>query len=613
MADNNKKIVYTIKVESKSGEINVKNLSKQIKGLDAEINKVRVSTNEYAKTNQNMVDKTGLAGATLVELGRTVSDLPYGFRGIANNLSQLSTLMTTLIMTTGGLKQGFDSLMKAFRGPLGYIVVFQAVIAAIDYFTGSTKKAKEETDKLNDSLQIQIDKFNALAKIEFETAQQRTKRGTVERTRIKKTGEDLRQQVKILSAEFKEFDKMFSKLSDYSDENVNVLVDDFLRLLQIKKAQSDLEKKISDEENYTLGERSSAQRNLNNLILERIDIENKYSDKSIKNNSISLGLKEEEIEINFDLKESELELADARVAAYDAELEKNEFLLKFKKENALERIDLEEEVALKNLDSYYEDIDNTLFYQQEKQKILDYYANLRGEISDREAAKERANFKSRLSEISREINNVNKILFSSFESQRQMEIDQVDARTQTLLANQSLTEKQRIDILKDAEEQKAEIGRQAIKQELKMAQISAGIQATQLALQILADQGALGAKLSLGAGKTLGDLGFPAAIPALIAYAASAAAITAQFVAAKSKAKAAEARLGSFAGSYTGAGGGAGISAPDFNVVGASPESQLAQTVQSQQQKPLRAFVVHKDIKNASELDRNITETSALG
>ena len=194
-----------------------------------------------------------------------------------------------------------------------------------------------------------------------------------------------------------------------------------------------------------------------------------------------------------------------------------------------------------------------------------------------------------------------------------MEIDQVDARTQTLLANQSLTEKQRIDILKDAEEQKAEIGRQAIKQELKMAQISAGIQATQLALQILADQGALGAKLSLGAGKTLGDLGFPAAIPALIAYAASAAAITAQFIAAKSKAKAAEARLGSFAGSYTGAGGGAGITAPDFNVVGASPESQLAQSVQAQQQKPLRAFVVHKDIKNASELDRSITETSALG
>src|SRR5210317_1118367 len=358
MADKTNKLTYVVELNFKNGKVNVQNLKNQLKGLDVEITKFKNSTQQATKEGLNpMIDKTGLAGATLVELGRTVSDLPYGFRGIANNLSQLSTLMTTLIMTTGGLKQGFDSLMKAFRGPLGYIVVFQAVIAAIDYFTGSTKKAKEETDKLNDSLQIQIDKFNALAKIEFETAQQRTKRGTVERTRIKKTGEDLRQQVKILSAEFKEFDKMFSKLSDYSDENVNVLVDDFLRLLQIKKAQSDLEKKISDEENYTLGERSSAQRNLNNLILERIDIENKYSDKSIKNNSISLGLKEEEIEINFDLKESELELADARVAAYDAELEKNEFLLKFKKENALERIDLEEEVALKNLDSYYEDID----------------------------------------------------------------------------------------------------------------------------------------------------------------------------------------------------------------------------------------------------------------
>lgn len=61
-------------------------------------------------------------------------------------------------------------------------------------------------------------------------------------------------------------------------------------------------------------------------------------------------------------------------------------------------------------------------------------------------------------------------------------------------------------------------------------------------------------------------------------------------------------------------GGGAApqIQAPDFNVVGASQTSQLAETVAGQQAKPVRAFVVGKDISTQQELDRNITNTASL-
>ena len=55
------------------------------------------------------------------------------------------------------------------------------------------------------------------------------------------------------------------------------------------------------------------------------------------------------------------------------------------------------------------------------------------------------------------------------------------------------------------------------------------------------------------------------------------------------------------------------VEAPDFNVVGASPESQLAQSVSRQQTQPLRAFVVNKDIKDAEELDRTIDFNRSLG
>jgi CRISPR/Cas system-associated endoribonuclease Cas2 len=54
------------------------------------------------------------------------------------------------------------------------------------------------------------------------------------------------------------------------------------------------------------------------------------------------------------------------------------------------------------------------------------------------------------------------------------------------------------------------------------------------------------------------------------------------------------------------------VEAPDFNVVGASPQSQLAASVAQQQTQPLRAFVVGKDITNQQEFDRNIATTAGL-
>jgi hypothetical protein len=54
------------------------------------------------------------------------------------------------------------------------------------------------------------------------------------------------------------------------------------------------------------------------------------------------------------------------------------------------------------------------------------------------------------------------------------------------------------------------------------------------------------------------------------------------------------------------------VEAPDFNVVGASPESQLAQSVSAQQDKPVRAFVVHKDIRDANDQFNNIITSATF-
>jgi len=52
---------------------------------------------------------------------------------------------------------------------------------------------------------------------------------------------------------------------------------------------------------------------------------------------------------------------------------------------------------------------------------------------------------------------------------------------------------------------------------------------------------------------------------------------------------------------------------PSFNVVGAAPENQLAQTIGEQEEKPIKAFVVSNEVTNAQALERNIVEGASIG
>lgn len=60
-------------------------------------------------------------------------------------------------------------------------------------------------------------------------------------------------------------------------------------------------------------------------------------------------------------------------------------------------------------------------------------------------------------------------------------------------------------------------------------------------------------------------------------------------------------------------GGGATPTAPAFNVVGASPTNQIAQTIANQQQQPIKAYVVSNDVTTAQSLDRNIISSASIG
>jgi hypothetical protein len=79
-------------------------------------------------------------------------------------------------------------------------------------------------------------------------------------------------------------------------------------------------------------------------------------------------------------------------------------------------------------------------------------------------------------------------------------------------------------------------------------------------------------------------------------------------------AKALSAVGGGAAGSAGSVGGGmSGASVPKFNVVGASSTNQLAQTIGSKEQQPIKAYVVANDVTTQQGLDRNIVQSASIG
>jgi hypothetical protein len=155
------------------------NFATQIKATNAEINNLSGGVNGKGGLN-GMSAASGSASAAALELGRVVSDAPYGIRGMANNVSQLASQLffmasqqeiatvatksdtvakttntaSTVAATTAtvGFAGALRMMWTALMGPLGILLALQAVIAAADYFFGGMKKAEDSTKKLNDEL-----------------------------------------------------------------------------------------------------------------------------------------------------------------------------------------------------------------------------------------------------------------------------------------------------------------------------------------------------------------------------------------------------------------------------------------------------------------------------
>ena len=107
----------------------------------------------------------------------------------------------------------------------------------------------------------------------------------------------------------------------------------------------------------------------------------------------------------------------------------------------------------------------------------------------------------------------------------------------------------------------------------------------------------------------------PLNLPFIATALATAASVISAVKAAVGATKDAASKAGAGGGGLSGRLGTPQIStqAPSFNIVGASAENQLAQTIADQTQQPVQAFVVANDVTTAQGLERNIIQESSLG
>lgn len=646
MADKTE-ILYTVRVDTANGKVKIDGITRGFVNADTAARKFGETIDLNSKKLRGNIDKTGLAGATLVELGRTISDSNYGMRAMANNISQLSTLMITLISTTGGAANGFRALWAAFRGPLGLIVVFQAVIAffeklAIDEekATAKTKKLQKGFEGLNNELRGYLSDLNNINSSEEQRSLIIEKIGSksselkniVDQNRdsLKKLTEEIERHIKVktLSLELEELyreayvkdaeqrenirmmnendiDGMLEKLASASwmpewyfgwtekinggTESIRKKFGEFIAGVGFQEKQDrDKRKEAILEEIRQLGglgvdEENESQRKLREVLdkwlLKRVE--------STTTNALEL------LAIR--------ELIDTKELKNAGATEKQLLDLRIFYSNKRRQLMETEYQSIAELPKFVQDeIKNA---KANLEKLVEGGMAVR-QLTDEEFKNgQQILFENRLEAASKYAEQAVGILDASFQRELTIEQNKTNAINNELKArlrneNLSVSEKKKLQNQIAQNDEALRVKQQKIEEKRFKMQKAANIS------QALIETYLAAAKALRNAG------GVPTGLPPM--YATIATGLLQVAAIAQQKFQTSSANM-TGAVTEVDAGQSQGSTAPDFNIVGQSAQSQLAQTVAGQLGKPTKAYIVSKDVTTAQELDRNRINGASLG
>lgn len=261
MADVNKTILFEL--DLKTGKITDETgrVVKSFGELAQQYDKATAAGRRYNKEQKNInklqedqARSAGLAGAAAFELGRTISDLPFGIVAVTNNISQLGTIFAALVSNAGSVKKAFDLLIGQLIGPAGILIAFQALTAALTVFGQKSAKAEKAAKDFTESLLEQRLELLLLRKElnkENLTEEERAEIFERQKLAVKDLGEAVR--LGLISREreleiLQELDGISDKRREIAREDVKNAEENEKILKRITQLEDQRAKKIAAQE-----------------------------------------------------------------------------------------------------------------------------------------------------------------------------------------------------------------------------------------------------------------------------------------------------------------------------------------------------------------------------
>lgn len=594
-------VIFNLQVRTEDGKIKIEGLTRGFVKAETAMKKMKNAVIESNDAIKKTGTISGLASTAVLEFGRTLSDAPYGIQGMANNVTQLVTIVGQLSEKAKETGESMTTAFgKALKGPLGIVVLVQGAILALELYSKRQDDVVSGSSKLAQAV--------ATSAVELKLA----------KSALEDENVSLEQKEAIigrLNEEYPDFNLTLEESGTLSEENAGKIDQEVAALGRLAKArayQSILEEEYAKQAKL-LTDPSLSQASVIDLLTagfknygsavggavtvgQALGKQLVKSEETIK--ALEQAIKDEglvEVLIGTDKKgdikpEKKKKVKKLVVDTYDiASIEAKKAAEKQQK--MMKKLGIDIPSLLMGGEEGKEEFKKGLasLYKETEDVPIDYsgVGTSFNEILETMAP------------AFAEIGN-----FFSAEADRAIAIEEnktnrINDQLKKRLANEQLSAEERDKINQQIARNEAKlvekenaINKKRFEQEKAFSIVQATVNTYLAASDVLARE-------------KMGAIGKAIAVAAVIASGlAQVAAISRQKFTAKA--------MPSPNLSAQGGGVGGGPQAPSFNVVGSSAQNQLAAAIAGTESKPVKAYVVSSDVSTAQEFDRKIVEGASI-
>lgn len=596
---------------------------------------------EVFMSNQKVADSFGAVMGTItnvfsqvvsviVDVTEKVGKNSKGFEGltavvkgfITNSLFPLKIAFYSIKLAISGLQLAWEESIFGNQDPKRIIELKKRIIDAGDAIKQTTLDSVNATKNIVNNLGKAGKEIGAVVEGSVEGISKINVAAAYEQS---KANVRLQNTAKLAEAEqarlVEQYDRQAEKLRQIRDEERNTVQDRI-------KANNDLNNVLNQQEKAMLGQAdaqiAAAQMtyNLNKSIENRVALTQALANREgvlaqveglrSEQKANDLALNRELIELDKTKLDTATELA-INQKLFDAERVKDTV-----KKLEAEKLAIQEQERLE-LERLQKNIDATKVGTQARVEAEKEYALKKQELDNALIAKEdeiaNAKYEKKLER--------NQFEFETDKLQFEKRLALLAERDAIILANTALTEEEKTKLLRENTNKRKELINEEKERELALfnAKVEFAQQGLNLVMEIAGKGSKIGKAIAITQTIISGIQGVMNAystaqkspITALFpGYPYVQAGLAGAFSAIQLAKIKSTSDTGTSAPSVSSSGGGASVS-PSFNVVGNSGVNALAQTIGTQTQKPLQAYVVAQNVTTAQSLNRNIIQSATLG